>query len=100
MLASVLKSPKARKMNIAIVRAFIALRKLIMDNRKIIEQLKELIDRIGGHEAQLNKIYEAIDYLVKSLPSSNVVTICCIYDLLAASGACISDFLAYSSAVL
>ena len=48
MLASVLKSPRARKMNIAIVRAFIALRKLIIDNHQIIEQMNELRDRIGG----------------------------------------------------
>jgi hypothetical protein len=38
MLASVLKSPKAGKMNIAIVRAFVALRKLIIDNQQIFEQ--------------------------------------------------------------
>lgn len=31
MLASVLKSPKARKMNIAIVRAFVALRKTLLN---------------------------------------------------------------------
>ena len=64
MLASVLKSPKARKMNIAIVRAFVALRKLIIDNQQLFEQLNELKDRIGGHDAQLNQIYEAIENLL------------------------------------
>jgi hypothetical protein len=64
MLASVLKSPKARKMNIAIVRAFVALRKLIIDNQQIFEHLNELKDRIGGHDAQLNQIYEAIENLL------------------------------------
>ncbi len=64
MLASVLKSPKARKMNIAIVRAFISLRKLIINNEQIFEQLNELKDRIGGHDAQLNQIYEAIENLL------------------------------------
>jgi len=39
MLASVLKSLKARKMNIAIVRAFVGLRKMIIDHGEIIEQL-------------------------------------------------------------
>jgi ORF6N domain len=38
MLVSVLKSPKARKMNIAILKAFVALRKLIIDNQQIFEQ--------------------------------------------------------------
>ena len=64
MLASVLRNPTARKMNIAIVRAFVALRKLIIDNQQIIGQLKELKDRIGGHDAQLNQIYEAIENLL------------------------------------
>jgi len=36
MLASILKSPKARKMNIAIVRAFIALKRFVLENNKII----------------------------------------------------------------
>lgn len=64
MLASVLRNPTARKMNIAIVRAFIALRQLIIDNQQIMVQLKELKDRIGGHDAQLNQIYEAIENLL------------------------------------
>jgi hypothetical protein len=64
MLASVLKSPKARKMNVAIDRAFIALRRIIIDNKHIIEQLNELKVRIGDHDTQLNKIYEAIENLL------------------------------------
>jgi len=64
MLASVLKSTRARKMNIDIVRAFIALRKLIIDNHQIIGQLKDLRDRIGEHDVQLNQIYEAIENLL------------------------------------
>jgi len=49
MLASVLKSPKARQMNIAIMRAFIALRKFTIQRGDIIGQLKELKDRVGEH---------------------------------------------------
>lgn len=55
MLASVLKSPKARKMNIAIVRAFIALRKFATQYSELLEQLNELKERIGNHDAQLNQ---------------------------------------------
>ena len=64
MLASVLKSRKARKMNIAIVRAFIALKKFALLHRDILEQIKELRDRVGGHDAQLNQIYDAIENLL------------------------------------
>lgn len=64
MLASVLKSPIARKMNIAIVRAFIALRKFVIQYKDILEQLDGLKEKIGGHDAQLNQIYEALEKML------------------------------------
>lgn len=64
MLASVLKSPKARKMNIAIVRAFIALKKFVLQHNDVLEQLLELKQRIGEHDIQLNQIYDAIENLL------------------------------------
>ena len=64
MLASVLKSAMARKMNIAIVRAFIALRKFAMQYTELLEQLQELREKIGNHDTQLNQIYNAIENLL------------------------------------
>lgn len=64
MAASILKSDKAVQMNIAIVRAFIALRKFAIQYADIIEQLKELKDKIGNHDAQLNQIYDVIENLL------------------------------------
>lgn len=64
MLASVLRSPKARKMNIAIVRAFIALKKFAMQHNDILQQLQELKEKVGEHDAQLNQIYNAIENLL------------------------------------
>jgi len=64
MLASVLKSPIARKMNIAIVRAFIALRKFAIQYKDILEQLDGLREKIGSHDAQLNNIYEALENML------------------------------------
>jgi phage regulator Rha-like protein len=64
MLASVLKSSRARKMNIAIVRAFIALKRFVLENNAILIQLKELKERIGEHDIQLNQIYNAIESLL------------------------------------
>lgn len=63
MLASVLKSLKARKMNIAIVRAFIAFRKIIGHHSRILKELREVKDRLGVHDEQLNHIYAAIEGL-------------------------------------
>jgi hypothetical protein len=64
MLASILRSDTAVKMNIAIVRAFIALRKFAIQYKSILEQLDELKDKIGSHDAQLNEIYEALESML------------------------------------
>lgn len=64
MLASILKSDKAIKMNIAIVRAFISLKKFAIQYDGLLEQLDELRGRIGGHDAQLNQIYEALENML------------------------------------
>ena len=56
-------------MNIAIVRAFIALRQLTMQHKKLSERLEdlriELHERIGEHDTQLAAIYEAIENLLE-----------------------------------
>jgi len=62
--ASILKSDTAIRMNIAIVRAFIELRKFASQYADIIVQLKDLKDRVGNHDAHLDKIYEALDRLL------------------------------------
>jgi hypothetical protein len=63
-----LKSPKARKMNIAIVRAFIALKRFVINQKNFTAQLeelrKELQERIGEHDVQLAAIYDAIENLL------------------------------------
>lgn len=64
MLASILKSPKARKMNIAIVRAFIALKKLVVQKNTVLELFQELKERIDEHDTQLGSIYDAIENLL------------------------------------
>jgi phage regulator Rha-like protein len=64
MVASILKSPKARKMNIAIVRAFIALKKLVYSNLSAINLLKELRNRIDEHDVQLKSIYDALENML------------------------------------
>jgi Skp family chaperone for outer membrane proteins len=64
MLASVLKSSTARKMNIAIVRAFIAMRKMISQYAEVVKVIEELKNRVGGHDAQLSQIYEALENML------------------------------------
>jgi phage regulator Rha-like protein len=64
MLASILKSPKARKMNITIVRAFITLKKFVNKNAEVLKLVKELKERIDEHDIQLNSIYTALENLL------------------------------------
>ncbi|MBO9593893.1 MAG: ORF6N domain-containing protein [Niabella sp.] len=68
MLASVLNSDKAIEMNIAIVRAFIALRQLALQRNDFQQQLQqlrtELHQRVDVHDAQLNQIYEALENML------------------------------------
>ncbi len=64
MLASVLKSDKARKMNIAIIRAFIALRKQAIQNKELIEILNQLRSKVDSHDEQFNQIYETLENML------------------------------------
>ena len=61
MLASVLRSPKARNMNIAIVRAFILLRKTLLNIENLNNNIKELELK---YDSQFEDIYEAIQFLM------------------------------------
>jgi hypothetical protein len=57
MLASVLRSERAVKMNIAIVRAFIALRKIGMHYEELASKIKELEIR---YDKQFSDIYDVL----------------------------------------
>jgi phage regulator Rha-like protein len=64
MLASVLKSKKAVQMNIAVVRAFIALKQFAVNYKELADQLKELKNTTDNQNAQLEQIYIALENLL------------------------------------
>ena len=64
MLSGVINSPKAIEMNIAIMRAFVEMRKLGVGNKKLAEQIKILFERMGEHDVQLAAIYDAMENLM------------------------------------
>jgi hypothetical protein len=64
MLSGVLHSDKAVKMNIAIMRAFVEIRKILLKENDLKEQLKEIKNRLGEHDVQLNSIYDAMENLL------------------------------------
>jgi phage regulator Rha-like protein len=64
MLSGVLNSDKAIEMNISIMRAFVEVRKILLQQNDLKEQLKELKKRVGGHDVQLSQIYDALENLL------------------------------------
>jgi len=64
MIASILKSDRAIKMSIAVVRAFIELKKAALQYSGIIEQIQLLKQHLGEHDVQLNAIYTALENLM------------------------------------
>ena len=70
MLSSVLKSHRAIAVNIAIMRAFAHLRKMIVSHKELAKKLKELEYHIKDHDAKIQAIFEAIQQLI-SLPDDS-----------------------------
>ena len=64
MISGVLNSDKAINMNIAIMRAFVAVRKILLQQTDLKEQLKEIKERLGEHDVQLNSIYDTLENLL------------------------------------
>ena len=64
MLSGILNSDKAINMNIAIMRAFVEVRRILLQQNDLKEQLKQIKDRIGEHDVQLNQIYDALENLL------------------------------------
>src|SRR5436853_749444 len=64
MLSSVLKSERAVKVNIAIMRAFVKLRETLETNRELARKFAELEQRVGKHDDKIDAILEAIRQLM------------------------------------
>ena len=64
MLSSVLKSDRAVKVNIAIMRAFVKLRETLETNRELARKFAELEKHVGKHDAEIAAIIDAIRQLM------------------------------------
>jgi hypothetical protein len=62
MLSGVLHSEKAINMNIAIMRAFVEVRRALLQHGD--GRMKELWDRLSEHDVQLSQIYDAMENLL------------------------------------
>jgi hypothetical protein len=64
MLSGILNSDKAINMNIAIMRAFVEIKRILIRETDLKIQLKAIKERIGEHDVQLNAIYDAMENLL------------------------------------
>lgn len=64
MLSSVLKSDRAVKVNLAIMRAFVKLRQTLETNRELARKFFELERHVGKHDAEIAAIIDAIRQLM------------------------------------
>jgi len=64
MLSSVLRSDRAVKVNIAIMRAFVKLRETLETNRELARKFGELEGRVGKHDQEISAIIDAIRQLM------------------------------------
>jgi hypothetical protein len=66
MAATVLNSPRAVQMSLVVIRAFVAFRRVVLDQKALSEKLAELDAQVGIHDQQLAEIIEAIRQLAAS----------------------------------
>lgn len=64
MLSGILSSNKAINMNIAIMRAFVDIRRIALIKNDLKTQLNEIKQRLGEHDVQLSAIYDAIENML------------------------------------
>jgi hypothetical protein len=60
MLSSVLRSERAAQVNVAIMRAFVGLRRMLATNEALAHKLADLERRIEGHDASIRTLFDAI----------------------------------------
>jgi hypothetical protein len=70
MLSSVLRSDIAIQVNIAIMRAFVRLRKIFSTHKDLMHKLEALEQKYETHDRQIHGIFEAIRWLVSPEPKS------------------------------
>ena len=68
MLSSVLRSPRAVGVNIAIMRAFVRLREILGSHKDLAPKLEELERTLGEHDQKFQLVFDAIRQLMAPPP--------------------------------
>jgi hypothetical protein len=74
MLSSVLRSPRAVEVNIAIMRTFVQLRRLMDSNQLLAEKIEHLEQKYAEHDQNFTLIFDAIKQLITadSIPNKEM----------------------------
>lgn len=64
MLSSVLNSERAAQVNIGIMRAFVGMRKMLLNNEEVGKKLIEIENKLGNHDENFKKVFTAIRLLM------------------------------------
>ncbi|MDP3789701.1 MAG: ORF6N domain-containing protein [Candidatus Omnitrophota bacterium] len=73
MLSGVLHSKRAVQVNIAIMRAFVKLRNVLVTHKELAHKLAELERKIEKHDEEISSIFEVIRQLMAPLPAKHRV---------------------------
>jgi ORF6N domain len=65
MLSSVLKSKRAKEMNIAIMRAFVALRKMLLNNTELRLEIEYIKKKVDNHGKNIELVFQYLDELLE-----------------------------------
>jgi len=65
MLSSVLRSPRAVRVNIEIMRAFVRLRRLLATPGELIQQLQRLAETVQLHDEQIKIITQVLQQMAE-----------------------------------
>lgn len=64
MLSSVLNSERAVEVNIAIMRTFVNMRKILLNNDEVNKKLTEIENKLGDHDEEFKKVFTVIRLLM------------------------------------
>ncbi len=65
MLSGILNSPGAILVNIAIMRAFVQIRRFLESNKELARKIEELEKAVSGHDEKIHLIFSAIKQLME-----------------------------------
>lgn len=73
MLSSVLNSQRAVQVNIAIMRAFVNMRRLVATNAEISKKLAAIEKKLGDHDGHFKQVFAAIRNMMKAESKSKQI---------------------------